>query len=59
MPLPNGKIGVKDNPLIKSPFVQHWDGEGSNPPPPTKYLMKTETGVLMVTEITDYFMSTE
>lgn len=33
MPLPNGPIGVKDNPLIKSPFIQDWD-QGVDFPPP-------------------------
>ncbi len=59
MPLPNGQIGIKNNPIIKSPFVQHWEGEGNNPPPPGSELMITESGLLMVTEITDDFMITE
>ena len=60
MPLPNGQIGITSNPMLKSPFVQHWQGEGINPPPPSSELMITEVGGLqMRTEISNDLMITE
>ncbi len=53
MPLPNGTIGVKKNPIIESPFIQSWDGEGVNPPPPGSFIRVTNSGENRVTNEDD------
>ena len=42
-----------------TPFIQYWDGENINPPPPETMVMITESGIEMITEITDSLMITE
>jgi hypothetical protein len=46
-------------PIIESPFVKHWEGEGNNPPPPKNDIIVTESGNHMVTELTDSLLITE
>lgn len=46
-------------PIIESPFVKHWEGEGINPPPPESDLIITESGNQMITELTDSLLITE
>lgn len=49
MPLPNGEIGIISNPLKESPFIQHWEGEGINPPPPGVDVRVTNNGDTRIT----------
>jgi hypothetical protein len=41
-------------PLIASPFIQHWDGAGINPPPPGTSLRITDAGEYRITDSGDY-----
>lgn len=50
MPLPNGPIDPKHNPLITTPFYQIWDGEGINPPPPGTEIRITDSGLGRITD---------
>lgn len=40
-------------PIIESPFVQHWEGEGNNPPPPGTELRIADNGALRITDTGD------
>jgi hypothetical protein len=57
MPLPNGQIGVKENPLKYSPFTLPIE-TGVNFAPPVSGFMILESGDYMITEF-GYFMITE
>jgi hypothetical protein len=57
MPLPNGTMGVANNPLLESPFIQEFIFGGISPPPPGSFIISeigqfviTETGDNMITE---------
>lgn len=55
------KLGMNltnHDPVVQSPFTNHFD-EGESFPPPTSEFMITETGILMITESTLDFMITE
>ena len=47
MPLPNGQIGVNNNPLVISPFFQYYDESYK---PVGSQVMITEVGDIMITE---------
>lgn len=59
MPFPSDPLTSEHSPILRSPFVQHWCGEGINPPPPGTALMITEGGEYMLTENTNNLMVTE
>lgn len=59
MPLPNIFNWLRKPPIIESPFVQHWEGDGINPPPPETHIIITEIGAQMVTENTNSLLITE
>ncbi len=42
-------LGVENNPIVDSPYVQQFDIGVENPPPPTGFMI-TETGLYMLTE---------
>lgn len=59
MSLPNIFRWIIKPPIVESPFVQHWEGAGNNPPPPGSDLIITESGSHMITETTDSLLITE
>jgi hypothetical protein len=59
MQLPNIFNWLRKLPLVETPFIQHWDGEGINPPPPETNIIITELGAQMITELTDSLIITE
>ncbi len=55
------KLGINltnHDPIVQSPFASD-AGEGQSFPPPSDEFMITETGLLMITEVTSAFMLTE
>lgn len=40
-------------PIIESPFIQHWEGEGINPPPPGSELRITDNASFRITDTGD------
>lgn len=57
MRVPNNSLTNK-NPLVISPFIQHWSDSDINPPPPGSSLMITEDGSsYMVTENGNYMIT--
>jgi len=46
----NGRGFGKTDFLIHNPFVQFWDGEGVNPPPPETRLRITDSGQVRLTD---------
>lgn len=59
MPLPNIFNWLRKPPIFESPFIQHWEGEGINPPPPETNNIITELGSYMITESTNSLLITE
>jgi hypothetical protein len=55
----NGRNFGKTDELIRSPFVQVWEDSNINPPPPMTSIMITESGQIMITELTLQRMITE
>lgn len=42
-------LGNDANLLLKTPFIQHWEGEGINPPPPESELRITNEDDIRIT----------
>jgi len=50
MPFHNAKVGVNNNPLIISPFVQNFENSVRVPPPPSSSFLIAEDGSYLITE---------
>ncbi len=49
-------IGIRNNPIVESPYVQKYSTGGAVPPPPGDNRMITESGDNMITEDGDYMI---
>lgn len=54
MQLFNGAFRGLIKALVRSPFSQHWEDAGINPPPPGSDLRITDAGEYRITDSGDY-----
>ena len=57
MPLPNGRIGVTENPLIVSPFIQENKLGDSFPPLGERYFVSEVTEFYLISETGKFFIT--